>query len=386
MQRATSYIEPLNIRARVLKPQPKGLAVVDLSFNELPWPPTERVQCAIDAAASKANLYGNPSCQLLRATLADCWSLDPEQIICGNGSEELLDVIGRVFARAGDEILISEFGYIQFPIVANRVGATLVKAPESDFTTNVDALLKNVTEKTTVVFVANPNNPTGTMIDAGELRRLASSLPASTVLVIDLAYGEFAGEGYCSSLHKLVLEFDNVIITQTFSKAYGLAGLRIGWLYAPEWMIPALYAARGMGTANAVGQAASVAAIEDINSMQDRVDIIVAERERVQKRLLEIGIRAVPSCANFMMATLDDGSATGDVETRAENTRDKNSSKENIANVMATHLYNETGILVNQAREAGLERFIRFSLSLPDHNDQLLLCMEKFVQHYRNKA
>ena len=365
MQRPKNHIVPLPIRARTVRPQPKGLPVIDLSFNELPWTPTDAVQLAIDEATASVNRYGNPSCEQLRETLADCWSLNAEQIICGNGSEELLDVIGRVFARDGDEILISEFSYIQFPIVANRVGATLVKAPETDYTTSVDALLNQVSESTAVVFLANPNNPTGTMVDEGELRRLASSLPAATVLVIDLAYGEFASDTYCASLHKLVSEFDNVIITQTFSKAYGLAGLRIGWLYAPEWMIPSLYAARGMGTANAVAQAAAVASIDELVSIRDRVDVIVAERDRVGAQLSSLGLQVVPSSANFLMVSPEP--VYDDVSSCS-------------ADALAAHLYDEAGFLVNRTREAGLEKFIRFSLSLPENNDQLLTSFAEFVE------
>lgn len=374
--RARIYIEPLNIRARIVKPQPRGLPVINLGFNELPWPATRTVQEAIDRSASKANVYGNPSCQLLRAALADHWALKQEQIICGNGSEELLDVIGRVFARAHDEILISEFGYIQFPIVANRVGATLVKAPETHYTTSVDALLENVTEKTRLVFLANPNNPTGTMVDESELRRLLGSLPSTTVLVIDLAYGEFAGDNYCDAMHGLVSEFDNVIVTRTFSKAYGLAGLRIGWLYAPQWMIPALYAARGMGTANAVAQAAAVAAIEDFESMRSRVKIIVKERERVQQRLSSMGVVVVASSANFVMAALD----RAEVDRADIDRDDVVCDAESSADALTAHLYDDAGILVNQTREAGLEKFIRFSISIPEVNDRLLSCIAEFVQ------
>jgi histidinol-phosphate aminotransferase len=381
MQRAKNYIMPLPIRARAVRPQPKGLPIVDLSFNELPWGPTATVQSAIDKASAAANRYGNPSCEDLRRTIAECWSLNAEQIICGNGSEELLDVIGRVFARDGDEILISEFGYIQFPIVANRVGATLVKAPETEYTTSVDALLNHVSARTTVVFLANPNNPTGTMIAESELRRLASSIPATSVLVIDLAYGEFAGERYCASLHKLVSEFDNVIITQTFSKAYGLAGLRIGWLYAPEWMIPSLYAARGMGTANALAQAAAAASLTELSSMRDRVDVIVAERDRVSTQLISMGVQVVPSSANFLMISPEsvyDGSSS---LSSGDKTSHHSDAPSYCADALATHLYDEAGFLVNRTREAGLEKFIRFSFSLPDHNDRLLTSFAEFVEN-----
>jgi histidinol-phosphate aminotransferase len=366
-QRASIYIKPLNIRAREIRPQPLGLPVVDLSFNELPWPPSASLQTAIDTTSASAHRYGNPSCEKLRNALADSWSLNPDQLICGNGSEELLDVIGRVFARTGDEILISAFGYIQFPIVANRVGATLVKAPEHRYTSSVDALLEHVSDRTTVVFLANPNNPTGTMLGVSELHRLAQALPDHCVLVLDLAYGEFAGEGYCAAVHELVAEFDNLVVTRTFSKAYGLAGLRIGWLHAPEWMIPALYAARGMGTANAVGQAAAMAALAEQSVLDERVETIVSERERVQQQLEQLGYQAIRSSTNFIMAGLHDGDADS-------------------ADAIATALYDEAGFIVNRTRETGLEKFIRFSLSLPAHNDQLLNCLARFIDQHPERT
>ncbi|MCB1380271.1 MAG: aminotransferase class I/II-fold pyridoxal phosphate-dependent enzyme, partial [Alphaproteobacteria bacterium] len=155
-----SYLSPMNVRGRIARTQPKGLEVVNLGFNELPYGPSPKVAAAIAARATHANAYGSPGCDELRLALGRMNGLDPETIICGNGSEELLDVIGRNFARPGDEVLISEFGYIQFAMTANRIGATLVKAPEHDYTTDIDALLAAVTPRTKLLFLANPNNPT----------------------------------------------------------------------------------------------------------------------------------------------------------------------------------------------------------------------------------
>ncbi len=175
--RPAPVIEALPVRARISRPQPKGLPVINLSFNEMPFGPSAKVKKAIADVAANSNRYGDPSCRALRHVLAERNRLDPERIICGNGSEELLDVIGRVFARPSDEILIPQYGYIQFPIVANRIGAKLVRAAETDYTTDVDAILAAVTERTKIVFLANPNNPTGTMVDEAELVRLAEMLP-----------------------------------------------------------------------------------------------------------------------------------------------------------------------------------------------------------------
>ncbi|PCH67926.1 MAG: histidinol-phosphate transaminase, partial [Rhodobacteraceae bacterium] len=206
--RITPYIAPLTVRGRISRVQPKGLPVVNLGFNELPYGPTPKVAEAIAACGLRANYYGSPGCDALRAALAQVNGLDADTIICGNGSEELLDVIARNFARGGDEILISQFGYIQFEMTANRLGADLVKAPEADFTTDVDALLGAVTDRTKLVFLANPNNPTGTVLPMSEITRLLEQMPPRVVVVLDLAYGEFAGAGYCAQVHGLAQQHD----------------------------------------------------------------------------------------------------------------------------------------------------------------------------------
>jgi len=280
-----------------------------------------------------------------------------------------LDIIGRLFVNRHDEIVIPEFGYIQFPIVANRVGATLKSVAERDFTTDVDGLLAAISAKTKLVFLANPNNPTGTMVSADDVKRLALSLPSDVVLVIDLAYGEFVGEAYCAEIHKLVLMCENVIVTRTFSKAFGIAGLRVGWCHAPEWMIPGLYAARGMGPANAAAQAAAVAALGELHTVRSRVEQIVEARNRIANELEMLGMVVVPSSTNFLMAGLSSGNANRDSE---------------LADALAIHLFDDAGIVVNQTREAGLERFIRFSISLPEHNTLLIESVRRFLHLHNN--
>ncbi|MCP4999935.1 MAG: aminotransferase class I/II-fold pyridoxal phosphate-dependent enzyme [Hyphomicrobiales bacterium] len=356
-----SYIKPLTVRQRIQREQPLGLPGINMGYNELPFPPSPLVRSAIEETMGRVNSYGNPTCTDLRSALSRIHDLPVDSIICGNGSEELLDVIGRCFARPGDEILISAFGYIQFPIVANRVGANLVKAPETDYSTNVDAILAGVSDKTRIVFLANPNNPTGTMCSVEELEQLAQQLPGHIVLTIDLAYGEFVGADYCPAVHSLAKRFDNVIVTRTFSKAYGLAGLRVGWCVASEAVIPALYAGRGMGTVNAVAQAAALAALEQPETVADQIASIIAERERVTGACSAMGLHVVASSTNFLMVGEpdDDGQR---------------------ADALAEHLFDTAGIIVNRTREAGLERFIRFSLSLPEHNDLLIEGIRSFIE------
>ena len=355
-----SYIAPLSVRQRISRSQPRGLPLINMGYNELPYAPTPEVLDAIHAAGNRAHCYGNPTCIELRQTLSEANGLDAETIICGNGSEELLDVIGRCFARPGDEILISQFGYIQFPIVANRVGATLVKAPETEYRTDIDALLAAVTERTRLVFLASPNNPTGTMNSVDELTRLARQLPSDVVLTIDLAYGEFAGADYCPAVHTLASRHDNIIVARTFSKAYGLAGLRVGWCHAPAAVVPALYAGRGMGTVNAAAQAAAVAALSHPEIVEERVSSIVDECERLDGSCRQMGLQVVPSHTNFLMVGVPDDDGRQ-------------------ADELAEHLFDSAGIIVNRTREDGLQSFIRFSLSLPEHNNLLLDSLRDFL-------
>ncbi len=359
-KRPQGYIAPLAVRGRISNAQPKGLPIVNMGFNELPFGPSPEVAAAIDEATRKANFYGNPSCQALREELGARNRLDAETIVCGNGSEELLDVIARNFVRAGDEIVIPEFGYIQFAIIANRLGALLTKVPETDLTSDVDGLLAALGPNTKLLFLANPNNPTATMLPERNLVRLAEEMPRDVVLVIDLAYGEFVSFDYCARVHALAARFENIVVTRTFSKAYGLAGLRVGWCHAPAWMIPSLYAARGMGSVNAVAQAAALASLREPELVQARIDQILAERERVADELAALGLKCLSSHTNFMLVTTEDGDPD-----RAE--------------ALVAHLFDDAGIIVNRTREKGLERYMRFSLSLPEHNSLLVQSVARFL-------
>lgn len=355
-----SYQQPRAIRGRIETPQPKGLPLVNLGYNELPYGPTPKVAEALARTASQVCSYGTPLCDELRAALARVHGLDADDIICGNGSEELLDVVVRNFAREGDEVLISAFGYIQFEMLARRQGATLVKAPERDFTSDVDALLAAATSRTRLVFLANPNNPTGTCLPVAELARLVDGLAEDIVIVLDLAYGEFTGADYCAQVHDLARGRENVVVTRTFSKAYGLAGLRVGWAQAPRLMMPGLYAARGMGSVNRMAQAAAIAALDDLAIVENRVQEIVSERERLRAALGNIGIEALPSATNFLLVRVGDRGAAA-------------------AEALVVHLFEDAGIVVSRTREAGLEDWLRFSMGTPAQNDLLLESAGRFM-------
>lgn len=359
MSAPKSYLDPLVVRGRISKPQPKGLPVVNLGFNELPYGPTPKVAEALQAAMPKAYAYGGPYCDALRDALAVANGLKADEIICGNGSEELLDVIARNYAREGDEILISAYGYIQFEMCARRQGATIVKAPEADFVTDVDALLKAVTPRTKLLFLANPNNPTGTLLTLSEMQRLVDSAREDIMVVLDLAYGEFVDDDYCKATHCLAQGRENVIVTRTFSKAYGLAGLRVGWAHASQDVLPGLYAARGMGSVNAMAQAAAVSALQDMAVVNARVAEIVSERERIAGVLVQRGIKVLPSQTNFLMVSTGDAART---------------------EALVVHLFDDAGLVVARTREAGLEEWMRFSMGTPAQNDLLLNSIGQFME------
>ena len=331
-----------------------------MGFNELPFKPTEKVSLAIEKIRNNAGYYGDPMCLELRKAIEKAYGINRDHIICGNGSEELLDVIARNFVNSEDEVLISQFGYIQFVLAANRLNASLRKSSEVKHHTCVDNLLKLINSKTKLIFVANPNNPTGTFIPINEIKRLLANIPSNLVLVMDLAYGEFVGFDYCNQVHDLVEQFSNLVVTRTFSKAFGLAGLRVGWCHAPKNMISGFYAARGMGSVNAMAQSAATVALSELDEIQSRIDLIVSERERVAASLLDLNIETLPSCANFLLATI---SGQG----------------EELIEKLVQFLFNEAGIIVNRTREKGLEKFMRFSLSLPEHNNIMIDTCKKFM-------
>jgi histidinol-phosphate aminotransferase len=275
--------------------------VINLSLNESAIGASPRAMEAAVKRAQTLERYPDAMSTSLRRAIGRVHDLDPDRIICGNGSEELLDVIGRVYARPGDEILYPEYGFLQFAIVTMRVGATAVTAPEHNLHIDVDAILDRVTDKTKIVFVANPNNPTGTVIPMSEFFRLRDALPPSVVFVFDAAYAEYVDDDELNGFD-LADGVENTIITRTFSKAYGLACARVGWAYGPASMIQVLNRMRGIGNVNGFAQEAALAALDD----RDFVVRVREETSRARAKLTEslraLGLFVLPSEANFVMA------------------------------------------------------------------------------------
>ncbi|KNG94081.1 histidinol-phosphate transaminase [Pseudaestuariivita atlantica] len=278
----------------------RGANVVKLSSNENPLGPPASAVEALQAAAGEMHRYPSTDHASLRAAIGEVHGLDPERLICGVGSDEIITFLCQAFAGPGDEVLYPEHGFLMYKISALAAGATPVVAPERDRVVDVDALLEACAERTRLVFLANPANPTGTMIGEGELARLAEGLPDQALLVIDGAYAEYV-EGYDGGA-ALVTARDNVFMTRTFSKLYGLGGLRVGWGYGKAEVIDILNRVRGPFNLSAPALAAAEAAIRD-RAYAERCRVENARmRTWLARALAEHGVPSDTSCANFILA------------------------------------------------------------------------------------
>jgi histidinol-phosphate aminotransferase len=284
-----------------------GRPLVKLSANENPLG-TSAGALAARAGAVPPSLYPDPDSSALRDALGTLHGIDPARIVCGTGSGELLTLAASAFAGPGDEIVYVRYGFSLYEIAARRCGATPVVAPDADYGTDVGALLALVNERTRVVFIANPNNPTGRFMPRAELARLHAGLPANVLLVLDQAYAEYVAPEDDDGGLALAAEHANVLVTRTFSKAYGLAGERVGWATGAPALIAALNRIRGPFNLNNTAQATSVAAVEDQAFVELSRRHNTAERARFVAAIEALGnhgLRAVPSEANFVLVLFE---------------------------------------------------------------------------------
>lgn len=291
-----------------LPPYEQGQSTIDgveapikLSSNESALGASPRAQKAFSDSARHVHRYPDGTQTELRNAIGQLYGMDPGRVICGNGSEELILLAARAYVSTGDEVLLSQNGFIMSNVHCTAQGAELVIAPETEYCVDVDALLDRVTKRTRFCTIANPNNPTGTYISADELRRLHAGLPPDCLFLIDSAYAEYVEQDDYSAGTELVDEFDNVVMTRTFSKIYGLAGLRIGWAYCPESVIAALQRIRTPFNANGPAMAAAVAAVQDTEFVEHAREHNRAALRRLEAKLDLPGLEFVPSVANFYL-------------------------------------------------------------------------------------
>jgi histidinol-phosphate aminotransferase len=299
-------------------------------------------------AAAELHRYPDGAAAELRTALGKLHGMDPERIVCGAGSDELISLLVRAYAGPGDEVLYTQYGFLMYPICARAVGATPVPAPEKDFRADVEALLKAVTPRTKVLLLANPNNPTGSYLTKPEMKRLADSLPPQVLLVVDAAYAEFVQEGDYEDGRALCEAHPNVVMLRTFSKIYGLAALRLGWAYCSADVAGVLNRVRAAFNVNAPAQAAGLAALGDAEFLRRSVALAAAGRRYLTENLQKAGYRVLPSVGNFLLVEFGD---------KAEQIRLGLKDK---------------GIFIRQLGAYNLPRHLRITVGTQDDNAALL--------------
>src|SRR3954452_12699775 len=333
---------------------------IRLASNESALGPSPRAMAAYRTLAGDIHRYPDGSAVELREALGRQHGLEPARIVCGSGSDELIGMLLRAYAGPGSEVLYSRHGFLMYPISALSVGAIPVAAPERDLTADVDALLERVTERTRIVFIANPNNPTGTYLPISEMRRLHAGLPPHVLLAIDSAYAEFVNRNDYEPGVSLVDRAENVVMLRTFSKIYALAGLRLGWAYCPPAIADVLNRVRGPFNVNAAALAAGVAAVEDIGALARARAHNECWLPWLSERLAALGLPLTPSVGNFVLPQFPD-----DPRRNAD---------------AAFAFLQSRGILTRKMGGYGLPRHLRITIGTGEEMETVAAIIAEFMQ------
>ncbi|MEM7493234.1 MAG: histidinol-phosphate transaminase [Pseudomonadota bacterium] len=329
-----------------------------LSSNENPLGCSPKAQQALIDASKHLELYPDGSASALRDAISSKYGIDSERIVCGAGSDEIFQLLARAYLRPGDNIVQSQHGFLVYRLVAQQSGAETRSAPETDLTANVDAMLDRVDAKTKIVFLANPNNPTGTYIPYSDVKRLHEGLPENVLLVLDGAYAEYVKLNDYDSGMALAGEAPNVLVTRTFSKIHGLAALRLGWAYGPESVIDALHRTRGPFNVSSVAQAAGIAAINDDSFQAASVAHNTAELSRVANAIESFGFEVFPSVGNFVLIRFP--------QTPGRTSTD------------ADEFLRQNGVVIRNVAVYGLPDCLRASIGTKEQNDDMIAAFEAF--------
>ena len=336
-----------------------GLKPAKLSSNETPLGPSPKAIAAYRTGADALERYPDGAAMALRTAIAAAYGLNADRIVCGAGSDEILQLIARAYLGPGDEAIFTEHGFLVYRIAILACGATPVVAPERDFHTDVGAILSRVTAATKVVFIANPNNPTGTYIPIEEVRRLRAGLPDHVLLVLDAAYCEYVRRNDYEAGLELVATTHNTIMARTFSKIHGLASLRLGWGYGPPEVIDVLNRIRGPFNVSAPAIAAGIAAIEDAGHQQAAVAHNDRWLPQMTAALTRLGLTVTPSVCNFVLVHFPATAGRGAVEADA--------------------FLKARGILVRRVTAYGLPHALRITLGTAEENDRVTAALSDFL-------
>lgn len=338
---------------------PGAEKIYKLSSNESALGMSDKAREAYEAAGADIHLYPDGGATALREKIGETYGLNPARIVCGAGSDELLQLLTRAYAGEGDNIIQSDHGFLVYKLAAMSCGAEARFAKENDLTADVDAVIDLVDDRTRIVFLANPNNPTGTYLPDGEIRRLREMLRKDILLVIDAAYAEYMIETDYDAGGRLVEDADNVVMTRTFSKIYGLASLRLGWAYCPPAVADVLHRIRGPFNVTGPAQAAGIAALEDQAFVERNRLHNKEERDYLQQQLGGLGLEYTPSFGNFILVKFPDeqGQAANDV-----------------------HEYlKDNGVIVREMHPYKLDDYLRITIGTREANRKLVeLLTQKF--------
>src|SRR5271166_5755846 len=280
-----------------------------LSSNESALGPSPKAVEAFLRSAGELSLYPDGSAVALREAIGHRFGLETSRVICGNGSDELLALLAHAFLQPGDEGLYSEYGFLEYPISIRAAGGVPVAANEIDRTANVDAMLERISARTKIVYLANPNNPTGTYLPFSELKRLQAGLPLDSLFVIDAAYAEYVAQNDYAAGIELASTCENVVMTRTFSKIHGLASLRLGWAYAPEPIIDAVNRIRGPFNINGPALAAGVASLGDTAHIERAIEHNGRWLPWLAHEIAALGIAVTSSVGNFLLLRFEGAAA-----------------------------------------------------------------------------
>jgi histidinol-phosphate aminotransferase len=336
---------------------PGGVKPIKLSSNETPLGPSPKAIAAYRAVADELDRYPDGASTALRDAIARQYGLNPERIVCGNGSDELINLIAHAYLGQDDESVYSAHGFLMYKIATLASGAKPIAVPETAYTADVDAMLARVTPRTRIVFLANPNNPTGTYLPNEEVRRLRKGLPGNVLLVIDAAYSEYVRRNDYEAGLELVATTDNTVMTRTFSKIYGLAALRLGWAYCPAAIADVLNRVRGPFNVNAPAIAAGVAALAD----RAHVERGVAHNDKwlpwVAAEIGKLGLEVTPSVGNFVLIHFA-------------------SQKDAAA---ADEFLKGRGIILRRVGAYGLPNCLRMTIGTEDDNHKVVGALKSFL-------
>lgn len=331
--------------------------IIKLSSNENPYGPSPKAINAYKAESDKLHRYPDGGHAALREAIGAAYGLPADQLVCGSGSDELIGLLIHAYAGQGDEVLFSQYGFLMYRIYTLGNGATPVTAPEKDLTADIDALLAAVTPKTRILFLANPNNPTGTLLPYSEVVRLRRALREDVILALDAAYAEYL-EGDDDG-RALVAEGTNTVVLHTFSKIHGLPALRIGWAYAPAPIIDVMNRIRGPFNVNSPALAAATAAANDMEYISEMRRKNNEQRARLSDGIAQRGYKVWPSAANFVLIEFP--------ETPGQTAKD--------ANLFLM----EMGIIPREVANYGLPNFLRITVGTEEENTILLDAFTAFA-------